>query len=239
MAIKKRSKSKTLKPRRRAVKSSVKASRTVAELRQQLAEALQQNSSTASENTHLRREVKELLEQRTSTSEILRVIASSPADIQPMLDTVAENAARLCAANDAQILLVEGDVLRRAASFGSHDTAETRPNIRGTAAGRSVIDREIVHVHDIRAAEDQGFLPGRGSAFSIGESRTLLAAPLLREGVAIGTILIRRFEVQPFSQSQIALLETFADQAVIAIENVRLFNELRSPWSSKLRRVRS
>src|SRR5262249_38058725 len=167
------------------------------------------------------------LEQQNTTGEILRVIANSPTDIQPVLDTVAENAARLCAADDAQILLVEGDVLRRAASFGSHEAAETRPNIRGTAAGRAVIDRETVPVHDIRAAEDQGFLPNRGPAFSIGESRTLLAAPLLREGVAIGTILIRRFEVQPFSESQIALLKTFADQAVIAIENVRLFQELK------------
>src|SRR5262245_13110888 len=170
-------------------------------------------------------ELREALEQQTATSEILRVIAQSPTDIQPVLDTVAENAARLCAADDAQILRVEGDIHRRAASYGTHETAESRPITRDNAAGRAVIDRETVHVHDIKAASDQGF-PG-GAAFGIGESRTLLAAPLLREGTAIGTILIRRFQVAPFSDSQIALLKTFADQAVIAIENVRLFKEIQ------------
>jgi GAF domain-containing protein len=226
MAATKTSKNKNKLIRKKAAKKpSTKQRPTYAELRQQLAECLQRENASASENTRLLREFKELLEQRTATSEILRVIASSPADIQPVLDTVAENAARLCAANDAQILLVDGDVLRRAASFGSHETAETRPNIRETAAGRAVIERETVHVHDIRAAEDQGFR--HGAAFGMGASRTLLAAPLLRQGVAIGAVLIRRFEVEPFSESQIALLKTFADQAVIAIENVRLFKELQ------------
>ena len=207
---KKGSKNKRAKLRAPVVKTSAgEQAQTNAGLRQQLAEALegekaalkklqdrdQQLAESANELQDCQRRLTEALEQQNTTGEILRVIASSPTDIQPVLDTVGENAARLCAADDAQILLVEGDVLRRAASFGSHEAAETRPNIRGTAAGRAVIDRETVHVHDIRAAEDQGFLPGRGPAFSIGESRTLLAAPLLREGVAIGTILIRRFEV--------------------------------------------
>jgi GAF domain-containing protein len=171
------------------------------------------------------RQLTEALEQQTATSEILRVIASSPNDIQPVLDVVAENAARLCEADDAQILRVEGDVLQRAASFGSRQTAETRPVTREIVVGRAVIDRQTVHVHDIRAAKDQGF-PG-SAAFSVGESRTLLAVPLLREGVSIGAILIRRFQVRPFLDNQITLLKTFADQAVIAIENVRLFQELK------------
>ena len=107
-----------------------------------------------------------------------------------------------------------------------HQTPEARPLTREVAASRAVIDRQTVHVHDIREAEDQGFIKGY-APFSVGESRTLLAVPLLREDVAIGVILIRRFQVQPFSEKQIALLKTFASQAVIAIENVRLFKELQ------------
>jgi hypothetical protein len=122
----------------------------------------------------VRRERDEALEQFAAASHILHVIASSPTDIQPVLDDVAENAARLCAADDAQILRIEGDVLRRAASYGSHQTAETRPITREIAAGRAVIDQRTVHVHDIRAAEDQGFR--HGAAFGYGESRTLLGA---------------------------------------------------------------
>src|SRR5512144_2420096 len=225
MATKKSSKTGKAKPRRGAVKTSpAKQARTNAELRQQLADSLQLQNATAKELQDCKRNFTAALEQQTATSEILRVIASSASDLQPVLDMMAENAARLCSADDAQILRVEVDVLRRAASYGSHQTAETRPVTRETAAGRAVIDRQPVHVHDIRAAEDQGF---RLLGFGFGESRTLLAVPLLREGISIGAILIRRFQVRPFSDNQIALLKTFADQAVIAIENTRLLQELQ------------
>ena len=175
------------------------------------------------ENKQLKRERDEALEQQAATSEILRVIASSPTDIQPVLDTLVKNAARLCDADDAQILRNDGDVLRRAASFGSHQTVESRPLSRETAAGRAVIDRETVHVHDIRAANDKGL-----------DTSDLDLARVVRfslchwfGGCPLGRILIRRFQVRPFTDNQITLLKTFADQAVIAIENVRLFQELR------------
>jgi len=176
------------------------------------------------------REVTEALEQQTATSEILRVISSSPTDIQPVLDAVGENAARLCDANNAVIFRLEGDLLRQVASYGqipttSHPRDGLRVN-RGTVTGRAVSERQTIHVHDL-AAEDSEFPEGSAHARLDGH-RTTLATPLLREGVAIGAILIRRMEVRPFSEKQIQLLKTFADQAVIAIENVRLFQELQT-----------
>ena len=175
-------------------------------------------------------ELTEALEQQTATSEILRVIASSPTDIQPVLDVLAENAARLCEAADANIYRIVGNGYRLVASYGTMPIAHRdliRPLIRGLPPGRAMIDREIVHVTDVLSPQAQAEFP-EGWAFSkpLG-IHTVLAAPLLREGVAIGAILIRRTEVRPFADKQIALLKTFADQAVIAIENVRLFQELK------------
>jgi two-component system, NtrC family, sensor kinase len=170
------------------------------------------------------RELAEAFEQQTATSEILGVIASSPTDLQPVLDVVAENAARLCEATDALILRVEADILRLVASYGPLPTSQTRPISRQLVSGRAVIDRQTIHVHDITVAEDE-FPDTRTRGIPRG-IRTFLATPLLRKGVPIGAIVIRRTEVRPFTEKQIALLKTFADQAVIAIENVRLFQEL-------------
>ena len=169
----------------------------------------------------------EALEQQTATSRILGVIASSPTDIQPVLDVIAENAACLCAAKDAHIRLIEGDKAHLVAFFGSIlRPEETVPIIRGRATGRTILERQTVHVHDLAAASETEFPENKALQERTG-TRTFLATPLLREGVPIGVIVIRRMEVQPFSEKQIALLKTFADQAVIAIENVRLFKELQ------------
>jgi signal transduction histidine kinase/HAMP domain-containing protein len=171
------------------------------------------------------RDLTESLEQQTATSKILGVIAGSPTDVQPVLDAVAESAARLCDATDAQILRVEADILRLVASYGPLPTSEIRPLSRQVVSGRAVIDRQTVHVHDIAAAGDE--FPETRDRVRPRGVRTILSTPLLREGVPIGAVFIRRTEVRPFTGKQIALLKTFADQAVIAIENVRLFQEIQ------------
>ena len=194
-----------------------------------LLETFANQAVIALENVRLFQELKESLEQQTATSEILGVIASSPTDIQPVLDTIAQNAARVCGSYDALIRLVEGNKLRLAAHYGPLEPGFDReqPLTRDSVGGRAVIDREVIHIEDLMAIAATEF-PEALSAVERMGGRTVLAAPLLREGVAIGVIFIRRIEVQPFSEKQIALLKTFADQAVIAIENVRLFNELQS-----------
>jgi GAF domain-containing protein/anti-sigma regulatory factor (Ser/Thr protein kinase) len=181
------------------------------------------------ENKQLKRERDEVLEQQAATSEILRVIARSPADIGPVLETVAHSAARLCDAQDAVIYRLEGDLLQRAAICGLIPMRETPLRLtRGTVSGRAVVDRQTIHIHDIDAESETEF-PDIDKTGREGGSRarTRLAVPLLHEGVVLGTILIRRMEARPFTDKQIALLKTFADQAVIAIENVRLFQELK------------
>jgi GAF domain-containing protein len=182
----------------------------------------------AIENVRLFQELTEALEQQTATSEILGVIASSPTDIQPVLDTIAESAARVCNANDASIRLAEGNVLRLAAHHGPIPffTASELPIDRASVAGRALVERQLIHIEDLRSVVATEF--PRTQTFSEQEgNRTVLVVPLMREDVPIGTVLIRRTEVRPFSDKQISLLKTFADQAVIAIENVRLFKELQ------------
>ena len=176
------------------------------------------------------RDLTEALEQQTATSDILRVISSSPTDVQPVLEAVVESAARLCHVPNAAIFRVDGDLLRLAAIRGYagrlQSIGEGRPISRSWVTGRAVVDRSTVHVHDLAASEAE-FPEGAADAKQYGH-RTTLATPLLREGVPVGAILIRGMAVRPFTDKEIELLKTFADQAVIAIENVRLFNELEA-----------
>jgi two-component system NtrC family sensor kinase len=223
-------KSKKARRRHPAMKTSVaEQAQTIAELRQQLTESLQRENTTAIELQDCKRQLAEALEQQTATSEILGVIASSPTDIQPVLDTIAENAARVCGAEDVLIWRVYGSDVRIVAKFGplpSEGIGHERTLVRGRVSDRAVLDRETVHVHDIAAAEAEFPEARTGQGLKWGV-RTVLATPLMREGVSIGAIHCRRMEVRPFTDKQIALLKTFADQAVIAIENVRLFKELQ------------
>jgi signal transduction histidine kinase len=203
-----------------------------------LLETFANQAVIALENVRLFQELKESLEQQTATSEILGVIASSPTDVQPVLDVVAETAARLCDANNAVIMRVFGDRFQRAAYWG--DVPEVgrsdNPISRGIPIGRAILDRQIVHVDDLLAKIDTEY-PDAKEQQNDYSTRTVLAAPLLREGIPIGALLVRRREVRPFTDKQIALLKTFADQAVIAIENVRLFQELQTRTQELARSV--
>ncbi len=177
------------------------------------------------------RELTEALERQTATSEILRIISSSPTNLQPVLDAVAASAARLCDAEDAVLFRLEGEVLRNAAATGPIPKFEAGSEEgiavnRGSVTGRAVVDRQAVHVQDLAEAAAAEFPEGRAFARRFGH-RATLAAPLLREGVPLGAIMVRRKEARAFSDKQIEILQTFADQAVIAIENVRLFNEIQ------------
>src|SRR5215813_5026541 len=171
-------------------------------------------------------ELSEALEQQTATSEILGLIAASPTNIQPVLQAVAESACRLCEAYDSVIRLCEGELLRVRAHHGPIPVDFVGSPIgRGWVTGRAFVDREPVHVHDLQAAADE-FPDGSAYARRFGH-RTILAVPLLRENETIGALVIRRAEVRPFTEKQIALLTTFARQAVIAIENVKLFDDVQ------------
>jgi two-component system, NtrC family, sensor kinase len=173
------------------------------------------------------RDLSEALTYQTGSSNILSVIASSPTDVGPVLKAIVESACELCEAYDAVIFLKDGGDLHPSAHHGPIPVApEKMPIGRNWAAGRAFLDRKPVHVHDFLSAEGDDFPAGRERAGREG-FRSVLSVPLSREGESIGTIVLRRTEVHPFSDKQIALLQTFADQAVIAIGNVRLFEQVQ------------
>ena len=184
----------------------------------------------------LEKSLAESLERETATGGILRVISQSPTEMQPVFDAIVRSGAALCHAPDAVISIADGDTLRLVASVGSVAASVGQsqllqggrmPLTRGSVSGRAIIDRRTVHVHDVNARPDDEFPEGKVLQREYGGRGTTLAVPLLREDVALGAITLLRDEVSPFTDRQVALLETFADQAVMAIENVRLFNETK------------
>jgi PAS domain S-box-containing protein len=184
----------------------------------------------AIENVRLFNETKEALEQQTATAEILRVISSSPTDLAPVYDAVAKAVSRLCDAPDVVIVRAEGELLRFAANVGPFGQTFgpdlAIPIDRGSIAGRAMLERRTIQVRDLAAEPEDEYPVGKGLQRRYGH-RTMVAAPLLLGDAALGAIAMLRTEVRPFSDRQLALLRTFADQAVIAIQNVRLFNETK------------
>src|SRR6266498_2358325 len=185
------------------------------------------------------RDLTEALEQQTATGEILSVISSSPTDVQPVFDTIVKNAARLCEGSGCSVIRFDGEMVHLVAqhniSAEAHDAMQRgypRHPTRESAMERAVLDSTVIHIPDVR--EDPDF---RLHAELAGEVKALLAAPLLRDGRPIGAIGVNRSYSGSFTDKQIALLKTFADQAVIAIENVRLFQELEARTQELARSV--
>jgi two-component system, NtrC family, sensor kinase len=193
-----------------------------------LKEQLDQRTRELAES---QRQLAEAREQQAATADILKVIGRSVFELQPVLDTLVENAVRLCGADKGFIYRQDGELYRVAASYGHSpewiEIVKQNPitQDRRSATGRAVLERRAVHIRDILADPEYQWAQDHRAEEEM--HRTILAVPMLRNGTVIGVIVIRRTQVQPFTDKQIELATTFADQAVIAIENTRLFNDVK------------
>ena len=199
-----------------------------------LVETFADQAVIAIENTRLLNELRESLQQQTATSEVLQVISSSPGALEPVFETMLANAARLCDAKFGTLNLYDGDAFRHGALYNVpsayaetwwHETFRPRP---GSGHAEVVRTKQVVQIDDVRATPPyrEGSVRALNLADLLGV-RTIVFVPMLKEGALIGTINIYRQEVRRFTDKQVALLTSFAKQAVIAIENARLLNELR------------